>query len=77
MGTTDAAGRFTLATFGRNDGARLGAHSVGISKFDAGVAPGGLQRSLLPQKYASAQTSGLTVEVRAGGPNEFRFELRD
>jgi hypothetical protein len=32
---------------------------------------------LLPQKYASRTTSGLTAEVTTSGPNEFKFDLTD
>jgi hypothetical protein len=31
--------------------------------------------SHLPKKYRSPQTSGLTAEVAAKGPNEFTFKL--
>ncbi len=34
-GTTDAEGRFKLSTFGVNDGAIIGAHTVTISKVDS------------------------------------------
>lgn len=33
IGTTDAEGHYTLSTFGVNDGALIGRHSVTISKF--------------------------------------------
>ena len=32
---------------------------------------------LIPQKYESKVTSGLTAEVKENGPNELKFELTD
>jgi hypothetical protein len=34
-------------------------------------------KDLLPEKYNSPQTSGLTAEVAQGGENDFKFELTD
>ena len=34
-----------------------------------------VEQSHLPAKYSSPQTSGLTAEVTAKGPNEFAFAL--
>lgn len=33
--------------------------------------------SLIPEKYARPQTSGLSAKVEANGTNEFTFELKD
>lgn len=37
----------------------------------------GSPKHLLPKRYSSVETSGLTVEVKDGGGNTFRFELED
>lgn len=35
------------------------------------------RKSLIPQKYSSTRTSGLSIEVNANEENEFNFELTD
>jgi hypothetical protein len=84
MGQTDAAGRFTLQTFRPRDGAVPGTHRVRIEKLTFTEKPANLppeasftpvETSHLPKKYRSPETSGLTVEVREQGPNEFVFDL--
>jgi hypothetical protein len=59
------AGRFTLTTFTRDDGAVAGPYAVAI------IGPG------VPAKYQSPSTSGLSVQVRMGGVNMFSFEVVD
>jgi len=81
MGTTDAQGNFTLTTFEKGDGAIPGTYNVTVTKVAAGEASPDEQsdtgealmgaedtegKSLLPVKYSSVKTSGLTVEVKAG-----------
>ena len=87
LGTTDSAGRFRLQTFRPQDGAVPGSHKVQIEKLSytekpmAVPPPNSIQpptrveQSHLPAKYRSPQTSGLTAEVTAKGPNEFTFVL--
>ena len=87
LGTTDSAGRFRLQTFRPQDGAVPGSHKVQIEKLSytekplAVPAPDGfpastsVEQSHLPARYRSPQTSGLTAEVTAKGPNEFTFVL--
>jgi hypothetical protein len=85
-GTTDAAGRYRLGTFETTDGALIGKHRVAIvargpgkPEADAGTGlPGGALLPgdpLIPEKYFSAETSGLEKEVVAGG-NTFDFSLQ-
>lgn len=90
-GVTSAAGEFTLQTYDTNDGAVLGNHTVTItpaigSSQDDEVPPNDpdslqtmqeVMDKRLPQKYSSADTSGLTREVADDGQNDFTFELTD
>ena len=84
MGKIQADGSFTLSTYGNGDGAIVGPHKVLITATatDAGTAPAAdsntemrAGQSVIPTKYSSFSTSGLTAEVATGGANEFVFEL--
>ena len=87
VGRTDASGRFELTTLARNDGAMPGSYDVVISKQEGAPAdskPTGLPdtgppqaKDLLPIKYKSASTSGLTAEVKSRGANKFDFDLQE
>jgi hypothetical protein len=78
-----------VTTYQPDDGAAVGQHQVAIfvtsapktavandpgqvQKFDPNYMGGG---SLIPTRYNDPKTSGLTAEVKSGGPNEFKFEL--
>jgi hypothetical protein len=72
-GITDAEGKFTLTTLEQGDGAHVGMNQVSVTKEEI-VAP---KRKLeegeweamklaTPAKYASPNTSGLTVNVQPG-----------
>jgi hypothetical protein len=92
-GTTDAAGRFAMTTLTAGDGVLPGKYQVSISKTkvagemteeesqayfqEHGESPTTTSQELLPAKYKTADTSGLTVEVTAGGKNDFTFDLMD
>lgn len=66
-------------------GAVVGKHKVEIRCLDTqrpGYKPPEGQempagKPLIPTKYSQAETSGLTAEVTADGPNEFTFNLED
>lgn len=83
---TDAQGRFQLTTFEEGDGAVAGIHQVQISKIkteeavnvnpEATVVPP-KETHLLPKKYSTFATSGLTAEVSAEGVNQMEFALVD
>jgi hypothetical protein len=80
IGTTDSEGRFTLTTANK-DGALIGDHRVSISKteqlapqFPGERFPRYETKYLIPQKYASPETSGLTATVKSGkNPVEFKL----
>ena len=89
-GTTDEAGNYHLETAPFGDGAIVGKHRVTIVARAPNMLPpegtpgrglpGGmvvLGEPLIPKKYFSAETSGLTAEVKSGGGNEFDFSLTD
>lgn len=89
FGTTDAAGVFKLSTFEVDDGAQPGSYAVSIAKtVTEGGAPQGAPvntgtpppppktTELLPVRYKTAATSGLTATVAKGAANEFSFELK-
>jgi hypothetical protein len=84
-GKIQSDGTFHLSTYGQDDGAAVGKHQVTVTCMES-QAPNapppdpnkepGLGKPLIPQKYLSPQTSGLTAEVK--DRNEpFVFELRD
>jgi hypothetical protein len=89
VGRTDSSGRFQLRTFDRNDGAVPGRFQVTVSKVEvlsAGEeeppdgeedAPPTEEQSHLPDRYRSAESSGLEASVTEGGDNDFTFELED
>lgn len=84
-GTTDANGQFTLMTNKQGDGAMVGTYKVAIS-FVSDEIPemSGLTgtekkvTSPIPEKYANAETSGLSKTVEKDSTkNNFTFELTD
>ncbi|MEO8497827.1 MAG: hypothetical protein ABI614_22400 [Planctomycetota bacterium] len=82
-GQTDAAGKFTLSTFGNNDGAVLGDHKISITPYLKDVpmpetveAAAALPKLPFPARYANPDTSTLTAKVDSGA-NEKNFELTD
>lgn len=85
FGYTDSRGMFALQTFRDGDGAVAGKHRVTIEKLtyepppvpqnNADVLPPPVEKSHLPGRYRSPDTSGLTAEVTAQGPNDFVFAL--
>ncbi len=90
VGVTDGRGRYELTTFTAGDGAVSGEYRVTITKYeippeaftadddDDGPVPGGgqetLPKNVLPERYANAQTSGLTATV-VEGSNTFDFQI--
>ncbi|QDU64812.1 hypothetical protein Pan216_57050 [Planctomycetes bacterium Pan216] len=86
-GTTDAAGRFQLTTFEASDGAVAGPQRVSINKSIETAAEASEEDRrgasskpkitwLTPERYASFDTSELTVNVLEDQSNEFAFDLK-
>ncbi|WP_428306932.1 hypothetical protein [Lacipirellula sp.] len=67
-GAIQSDGTFTLSS-GREPGAMVGTHQVAVVAYEVGAstspeAPQG--KLLVPQRYTSAENSGLTIEVSSG-----------
>src|SRR5215204_2616518 len=65
-------GEFELSTFAKKDGALIGTHKVAVSANEPpqGAGPEATAGKLLvPQRYTNPETSGLTIEVKAGEVN--------
>jgi hypothetical protein len=67
-------GTFKLTTFGADDGAIPGQHLVAISPPTSPDPDKPPQKSKLPAKYSSFDTSDLTVEIKPGR-NTIELEL--
>jgi hypothetical protein len=89
IGITDESGYFQLSTVNPRDGALVGQHQVSIvalAPFDGPVPPGAgaamleelesQGKPLIPQKFFSTVTSGLTADVKSGS-NTIDFPLKD
>ena len=71
-------GAFELSTFAKGDGAVLGTHKVGVVAYEShgtGGPEATMGKLLVPERYINPETSGLTIEVTADGPNEPVLEL--
>jgi hypothetical protein len=71
-------GTFELYTYDKGDGARVGAHKVGVAAYDAS-APRGPEseygKLLVPKHYTNPESSGLTIDVPADGLDNVVLEL--
>ncbi len=82
-GQTDASGKYTLSTFGTNDGAVIGDHKVSITPYQPDVAmpetpeeAEAAPKLPFPARYANPDSSNLKATVKSGS-NEANFELTD
>ena len=78
-GSIGPDGTYTLQTADLGEGAVLGKHAVMITALQSGEAKGPEERDplpppIIPTKYGSTSTSGLTAEVK-DGDNVINFEL--
>jgi hypothetical protein len=74
-GQVAADGTFKLTTFGADDGAIPGQHRVAITPPQSADPDKPPQKSKLPAKYSSFDTSELSVEIKPGGRNSIELEL--
>jgi hypothetical protein len=76
-GTIDGEGNFTLSTSDMGSGAIAGRHQVAVIAVEEpkDAALGTPARSLIPEKYASVETSGLFIEVTPGEMEPVVLEL--
>ncbi len=85
-GRTNAEGEFKLTTYKDGDGAVEGGHKVTVvkrefveekTKYDSAnersVAL--IPKELLPKKYLTPATSGITCSVATSGTNDFKIEI--
>jgi hypothetical protein len=80
---TDEQGHFALGTNSQGDGAPPGKHRVGIAYLGPPASrPDGQNNFTAPQpklklaaKYASPETSGLTLEVPPSGSSDLKIEV--
>lgn len=75
-GLVDSSGAFDLTTYSPGDGAIVGKHKVAVFVTDGRPTGGDIDTaSLAPPRYLSAETSGLTFEVKPGEVNTFQLTL--
>jgi hypothetical protein len=81
-GQIQSDGSFTLGTYGSSDGALIGPHKVAIIAYEASgdgrpayAMRGQSSKALVPQRYMSTGTSGLTFDVKPG-ENQAEFDLK-
>ncbi len=83
-GISDKDGKFSIATYGKDDGAPAGKYKVTAAKnmtkeISPGVLapppPGGF-KSDIPTKYESVNTTDISVEIKAGEKNSLKIDLK-
>jgi hypothetical protein len=86
-GAVQQDGTFTMTTRGEGDGAAVGRNMVRIVCLEAqnpakpvlangkSRGEGVLGRSLIPEKYQSCETSGISIDVRPGNNDPVVLEL--
>ena len=74
-GVIQQDGSFTLSTYLPGDGAVVGIHQVTVSAWTSERIEGP-NKSLIPIRYNSPESSRLTCEVRLGKMNEVVLDLK-
>ena len=83
-GISDKDGKFSIATYGKDDGAPAGKYKVTAAKdMTKEVSPGVLAppppggfKSDIPIKYESVNTTDIAVEIKAGEKNSLKIDLK-
>jgi hypothetical protein len=71
-------GTFVLGTFEDDDGALIGTHKVAVVAYEQTLGSGPeapVGKLLVPQRYTNPESSGLTIEVKAGETNTPTLKL--
>lgn len=68
-------GFFRLGTYKKADGATLGEHAVMLAPIPADEGPTPAGAVVPPARYASASSSGLTIDVPAEGLTDYHIDL--
>ena len=75
-GLIEKDGSFKLSTFGKGDGALIGTHKVAVVAYEnQGTGPEATNKSLVPEQYTNPETSGFTIDVKAGEVNAPTLKL--
>jgi hypothetical protein len=71
-------GKFALTTYREGDGAVAGKHAVAVVATEEQKAKDGdtSVKYIIPESYASPQSSGVTVEVPPGGSRDLRVDIK-
>lgn len=85
-GKSDKEGKFKLEAFSPDPGAVPGSYKVMITKAEYPLTPDPSEKEtnkpiyaklLVPKKYTSPETSGLTVDIPETGKTDIKLELKD
>lgn len=84
-GDTDAQGKFSLRSYGANDGAQAGSYKVFVTKAEsvegkqiADAEPDSVEVTTInhiPVKYNTAATTDITADVTSSGLADFKVEM--
>jgi hypothetical protein len=83
-GISDKDGKFTISTYGKDDGAPEGKYKVTAAKnMTKEIAPGVLAppppggfKSDIPTKYESVNTTDISVEIKKGEKASLKIDLK-
>ena len=71
-------GKFSLNTYREGDGAVPGKHKVAVVVTEEKKTKDGdtTVKYIIPERYASAETSGVEMEVPPGGSSDLRVDIK-
>jgi hypothetical protein len=72
-------GKFTLTTYKDGDGAVVGKHRVAIEVVEEVPTKDGdtTTKSVIPKKYSSPDSSGIELDIPAGGRSNLQFDVQE
>lgn len=68
-------GTFVMGSYESGDGVQVGTHPVIVTSVPPDEAIGNRNRVDIPRKYATAKTSGLSINVQSGQDNHIELAL--